>query len=321
MFSNESALVFFFLWITTLVFSIAYFLGRKRRQLKMTEKDQQEKLLVSGALKTSKATFVEIINNMNEGLFLTDHNDVIRFINRCACNILNMQETNIIGRPINDFLASKNDVRKLRLPSALKSPGCAHREEVQMLKGNGDLFWACLNISYIENSQHHPYVAIIVMTDISDKKLAQEKLHHTTKRLNQRIKQLDCLFDVSDILNIQDISVKEALSRVLEIIPTGMRFPSEAWAEIILEKERYRSKQYKETSIYYLYPIKNQRGKLGSLRVGYRQYTAQDGKESFQVNEKILIKNIAEKLANFIEVRELRMSLKSKHNTPAASDK
>ncbi len=62
-------------------------------------------------------------------------------------------------------------------------------------------------------------------------------------------------------------------------------------------------------NLYYLAPIKGRKHKLGTLRVGFHGNKYPGGKEIFHVNERILIKNIAEKLARIIEMKNLEALL------------
>lgn len=309
MLSNISNLLFVLLWVITLVSFIIYLSGHRKRHQRTLEKHLADRDKSYLALKKSEQRYNSLINYMNEGLIITDEKDLIRFVNKCACNILKLSPEKILNKSIRDFVLSPADVRKLELPSELKKQGCSHREELQLLRGNGEIFWAGLNISYSDTLHDRMPGSIIVMKDISDQKKSEEKLHNLTVSLNERVRQLDCLFEISDIMNVPGISIDGILQRSIDIIPLGMRYSKDIWVEISLNNKQYRSKNFQNNKLYYLAPIKGRKNKLGTLRVGLHGNKHPVGKEIFHVNERILIKNIAEKLARIIEMKNLEALL------------
>ncbi|MFO7998605.1 MAG: PAS domain S-box protein [Bacteroidales bacterium] len=311
MFWNFYTLLFLSLWVITLAGFIFYRQGRRKRHRKTIEKHLEERDQTYFKLKQSEERYTKLINNMNEGLIFTDSKDRIRFINQCACAIFKARSAGMIDRSILDFVLSPMEAKKLGLPYELKRPGCSHREEVQMVRTNGELFWASLNISYLDALHDHMPGAIIVMTDISEQKMAEEKLAKLTINLNQKVKQLDCLFDISDITNVPGITIDGIFERSLEAIPFGLKFPGDAWAEILFGGKRYVSKNYRDSRWSYSVPIKGQNKKLGTLRVGYPENKPLVHKDPFHINEKILVKNIAEKLGQVIEIINMQLTLKS----------
>ena len=305
MLSEISNVLFIFLWLITLASFIIYLSGHHKRNRKSLDNHLAERDKSFLALKRSEERYNKLINNMNEGLIFTDEKDIIRFINKCACNIFKLNPDKIINKSILDFVLSPADVRKLGLPYELKKTGCSHREELQLLRGNGEFFWAGLNISYTDTLHDHMPGSVIVMTDISEQKRSEEKLHNLTVSLNERVRQLDCLFEISDVTNLPGISLDGILQRSIDIIPLAMRSPKDIWVEISLNNMQYRSKNFKDNKLFYLAPIKGRKYKLGALRVGFCGNNFSGGKEIFHVNERVLIKNIAEKLAIIIEMKNL----------------
>jgi PAS domain S-box-containing protein len=306
---DSLAIVFLFLWLVTLFAFILYLAGWKKRHKAIIEQHLSEHDQVFLKLQKSEDRYQKLINYMNEGLIFTDDKDIICFVNKCACAILKTSPEKILHRPISDFLISPVDIRKLGLPYELKRHGCSHKEEMQLVRNNGEMFWANLNISYLDILHDHMPGAIIVMTDITEKKATEEKLHKLTLNLNQRVKQLDCLFEISDISNAPGMGLEDVLNKTIEIIPYALRNPSDVWVEIEFDQKKYVSGNFKETNWNYLAPIKWRKRKFGTLRVGYRDYQAADTREVFLINEKILIRNVAEKLARIIELKVMEESL------------
>jgi PAS domain S-box-containing protein len=309
MFWNPFNIILLTLWLLTLAAFVLYRQGRKKRHQKTLEKHLSERDQTFLRLRQSEERYEKLISHMNEGLIFTDDKDKIRFVNKCSCSILKTTSRQILGRSILEFVLSPMEAKKLGLPYELKRPGCSHREEVQMVRGNGEMFWASLNISYLDSLHDHMPGAIIVMTDITEQKKSEERLHNLTISLNQKVQQLDCLFDISDITNVPGISFDGIFERSLEVIPFGLKFPHDVWVEIRFGDRRYASKNHQESRWSYSVPIKGQNKKIGTLTVGYLENKPLVNKDPFHINEKILVKNIAEKLGQVIEIKQMETTL------------
>ena len=274
------------------------------------EKFLNEKDKSSLSLQQSEKRYSKLIENINEGLIFLDDKDQIRFANRCARNIFQISNEKLVNHSIFNFVLSSSDHRKLKMPKELKKSGCSHKEEMQLVKGNGEIFWAALNIGFLDKLHGFEPGSIITIKDITDQKQAEEKLHALTVNLNQRVKQLDCLFEVSELTHFPDASLEHVLQESIKVIPFGLKHSGNIWVEINTDDGNYRSKNFKETNLFYKAPIKGQKQNYGYLRVGYSGVEENNYKKFFHVNEKILIRNVAEKIARMIDIRNMEQSLK-----------
>ncbi len=296
------------LWFGTILLIIYQRNQEKKKYLEILERFLREKDQTHDALKHSEERYHKLIANMNEGLILTNENNQIVFANTTACNILGHHRENIYGKSFLDFVLAAEDRQNLGFDR--QNPGgLPHKEEVQLGRGDGETIWASLSISYPRKNKEETSGAIMVLSDITDKKNAEEKLHKLTSSLNQKIKQLNCLFDISDITGVPGITFEGILKRTLDIIPYGLKYSHDTWVEIVYQKKRYATKNFRETKWTYTSPIKAKKQKLGYIRVGYLEEKPIIKKDPFHINEKILIKNIAEKLGQIIEVKIMEKAL------------
>jgi PAS domain S-box-containing protein len=306
---DSLAIMFLFLWIATLIAFAVYLSGSARRHKKTLEKHLKERDLTYLALQKSEERYTKLISNMNEGLIFTDDKDIIRFVNKCACNILKSKAEKILNRSIFDYVLSISDAKKLGLPFELKRPGCSHFEMMQLVRDNGDMFWASLNISYMDNLHDHMPGAIIVMNDMTEQKMAEEKMHNLTASLNLRVKQLDCLFEISDMANTPDMHLEEIFKKAVDIIPQGLKYPNDVWVELIIDEEKYASKKGHNGDMIFQLPIRSKQKKFGFIRIGNRNPNAHASGDILHINEKVLLKNIAERLAIIIEQKMIEKAI------------
>ena len=296
-------------WVLTVILFLMRRNQEKKKYIRLLETHLLEKAETSTALKRSEERYEQLIHNMNEGLIFTDDHNIIRFANARACSILMGSPGSLPGQTLNTFVLGETPVLHSAGQENKTIARAPHREEVQMVRGDGKVIWACLSISYPAKGSAGQGGAVIVMTDITDKKLAEQSLNDITVDLNQKIKQLNCLFDISDITGAPGISFDDIFLRCLEIIPNGLKFSHDVCTEISFGDKRYASDNYIETPWSFTVPIRVQKKKLGQIRVGYLEEKPRIKKDPFHINEKILLKNIAEKLGQIIEARNIQKTL------------
>lgn len=310
------ALTFLLLWLLTLMLLVLFWAYRRKEEKQtnhLLDRQNHKQEALFEAYRKCDERYHKLITHMNEGLLFTDDQDHIRFVNQCAAGFFGLPREKILGRSIWDFILSPREGKKLGLPSGKIRVGPSHREEIQLLDGRGDILWASLGISYLDELHDHMPGAIITLTDITDKKRAEEKLHKLTTRLNQKLRQMDCLFDISDISHRPGLSLEDVFKRSIQLIIKALKHSDDAWVEIVCEGKRHISANYKATEWCYSVPIRTNGKKVGHITAGYRHPKAQSQKDLFHINEKIMLKNIAERFAEILEISKLEQSLKERH--------
>lgn len=279
------------------------YIERLQKSVKETEEAKR-------ALKYSEGKYLSLIRTLNEGFIFTDTNNKISFLNKKACEILGSDSEDIINKSIYKFLLTPEDVRIYNEKQELRKNGASCQFELQIKRSDSEPIWVNISESPIldDNNKWSGSVAIIV--DITERKNYDQGMRELTANLNQKVKQLNCLYDISDLTSIPGITFEEIFLKSLDIIPFGLKYTHDACVEIIFEDQVFRSTNFKETKWSYTVPIKVQKKKLGHIRVLYIEEKPFIHKDPFHFNEKILIKNIAEKLGQVIESKNMENALK-----------
>ncbi len=105
--------------------------------------------------------------------------------------------------------------------------------------GGGTYLWAKARPLY--NSRGQIIGAIETIRDITDRKLAEQKL------LN-RVKELNCLFGIIKVLNETTISLGDILQRSVDLIPSAWENPDNVCARIFFDSTGYTTRNFKATS-------------------------------------------------------------------------
>ncbi len=134
----------------------------------------------------------------------------------------------------------------------------------------------------------------------------QSNLESLINDLQERAKELNCLFNVEEVLNSNDISIDDALQTIAKILPSGFQFPSIAEVLIFYEDRVFMSNPFKETPWFLSSDIKVQEKIIGSLNVYYLKEMPQSDEGPFFITERKLLNNIAKRIGFFILHRKLK---------------
>ena len=132
--------------------------------------------------------------------------------------------------------------------------------------------------------------------------------------LQERAKELNCLYEVEQILARLDLPVAEAFKQVVEVIPPGWQYPDICCALIEYGELRFSNEGFKATPWVLSADLEVQGKTVGSLSVWYTKERPAEDIGPFLKEEERLINTIAERLAHFIlfhRMYETRQQLES----------
>ena len=67
--------------------------------------------------------------------------------------------------------------------------------------------------------------------------------------LTERIKELNCLYGISNLFENQDVSLSWIMQRAVELIPAAWQYPENACARIGLDGQEYISREFQTDSM------------------------------------------------------------------------
>ena len=118
--------------------------------------------------------------------------------------------------------------------------------------------------------------------------------------LNERAKELNCLYEVEQILSDVERPLDEAFRRTVEVIPPGWQYPDICCAVIEVEGRRYQTREFSPTTWVHSAEILVQDEVVGNLSVWYLEERPPEDIGPFLNEEDRLIRTIAERLGHSI---------------------
>lgn len=131
----------------------------------------------------------------------------------------------------------------------------------------------------------------------------------SVEELRERIKELQCLYDVSHLMADSQSTVEQILERVVERIVPAWKYPEHAVAELILVDIHLQSQPIDMETVSLKMPIEVEGERVGVLKVHYPSATHDES--SFLEFESLLLQKLAKEIALLWEkhLREKRESV------------
>ena len=138
--------------------------------------------------------------------------------------------------------------------------------------------------------------------ETKERKLAdEEELKQISHRLKERIKELNCLYDISSYGTVTDYSLDAVLQAVIDFIPPAFQYPDITCARIVFDRYEFTTKNFKDTSWKLTHEITVNNERIGTLEVCYLEEKPLLDEGPFLKEAKNLIGAIAETLAKMVE--------------------
>ena len=114
--------------------------------------------------------------------------------------------------------------------------------------------------------------------------------------LKERAKELNCLYQIQELLINPNNSLKDICYGLVDIIPPGWQYPDICQAKIILMDEEYCSENFEESQWVQQTDIMLQEEVIGEIKVYYSEEMPELDEGPFLKEERKLINTIAERL-------------------------
>lgn len=80
-----------------------------------------------------------------------------------------------------------------------------------------------------------------LQAEIVERQMAQETLQRLTHQLCERVKELNCLYGISSLVEREDSSLEEILQGTVDLIPSSWQYPQITCARLFLDQQEYQT--------------------------------------------------------------------------------
>ncbi|MBM4166858.1 MAG: pyruvate, phosphate dikinase [Ignavibacteria bacterium] len=136
-----------------------------------------------------------------------------------------------------------------------------------------------------------------------------QNLEEVIYNLNERAKELSCLYKVEEILKDFTSPLEDVFNTLLTVIPTGWQFVELCKAKITYNGKSFSIQDFPETEWQQSAKIIVDKKLVGNIQVFYTSAVSSVGKKTFLSEEEKLLGTIADRLSNYIFHKNLQRTL------------
>jgi len=133
------------------------------------------------------------------------------------------------------------------------------------------------------------------LSNIYNSELRKKTIHE----LGERVKELRTIYLINSILKNENLTIKEFLIRMVDIIPSGWQFESICSACINFDGKEYTSKNFKPSQIKQTAKFRTVDGKTGYIEVVYDDQEIMKSQTHFLPEESDLIHTLADMFTSY----------------------
>ena len=278
------------------------------QRVRELEKSEFERKQTEEALLESEEKYHRLFDESIAAVYLFDEKKNFIDSNQAGLDLLGYSRDELLTMSVSDVDA--NSIVALPPQDQVLSGDRIINYEHKLKRKDGKVIAVLNNSGPVANNNGQVVGMQTTLIDITARKRTDEMLKQRTHDLAERVKELNCLYAISNLLEKPDISLEEVFQSVVDLIPTSLRYPKIACSRIILKGKEYKTENFKETNWKQSSEIFANSKRMGVLEICYLEERAEIDEGPFVKEERSLLKIITERLGHIIERVQAENELK-----------
>ena len=223
----------------------------KQQEKKIADLDkiiEKQKIEIEN-LKKTKELYRELVEGTEDLITRVDEHGRLVYTNHVAEKIFGCPIGKCLGRPAFDFIHPEDqESSQATFDKWIREGHTNVKFENRLVNQvTGEVFdmQGTVNLRYDENGRLKGVNSI--SRNLSDIKRNEQALKQLTHNLQERLKELNCLYGISRIRERHDYSLDEILQKIVDIIPASMQFPEIACAQIKFDSYAHSTPNFQTT--------------------------------------------------------------------------
>lgn len=257
------------------------------------------------SLKNSEAKLRSLVDQSTDGIIVTDEQGAIVEWNPGEERITGLKKTDAVGLPLWQIMKQLAP-EELRSPQFVKQIKAAfydllktgralslsQAQEATIQRPDGTRRIIEETVFPIKLGRHIMVAAF--MRDITRRKQAE-------RDLNERLKELSCLYAIANIVKTPEITLDEVYQQVVNLLASGLQYPETASAKINFGGNEFKTENHKETEWKLSSDIKINGARAGTVEITYLEKKPDNDEGPFMKEEHLLLGAVAERLGRIAE--------------------
>ncbi len=260
---------------------------------------EEERKRAEEALRESEKKFRDLMENVPIGISISTPDGKVTEVNAVAVNMFGYDsKEGFLRVPASAHYYDQKDRERF---IKLHREGFVKDFEARFERKDGTVFW-CSITSITRATETGAIQFINAFQDVTERKQMEEALRKQAHDLGERVKELNCLYDISGLVEKPGLSLGEILQGAVALIPPAWQYPEITGAQIItLEGQEFRTENFRATVWKQIGDIVVRGERIGTVEVCYLEEKPEGEEGPFLTEERDLINAIAEQLGRIIE--------------------
>ena len=288
--------------------SVGRFTIGGRLKIMGTVRDITERIRAEEALQESEGRYRHLIDCARDIIYIASSDGTILSMNPAIENMTGWSPGECVDKHLASFIHHDDFPMAMEMVRRALQEGTPPIHELRILSKSGKYVIGEFSIApYIQRGS---VVGILgVGRDITIRKKLETALKNQTNKLFERVKELNCLYGISELLEKPGHSLEQILQGIVDLMPLGWQYPGIIGVKLDLNEKIYATKNFKETIWKQVCDIHIHCGPAGTLTVCYLEENPSRDDEPFLKEEKKLLRSIAERVGKIVEGRQAREAL------------
>lgn len=236
------------------------------------------------------------INNTPLAVIERNNNLEITYWNKRAEELFGWTAAEVLGVRPQDFLLHPEDrARAIQsMDEALTQKRESNFMDIRTVNKNGNVLHCLWYFSFLRNEHGELETVLSFISDIT----VQRRVDYY---LNERIKELRTLYNVSQLLTTSGKSMHDVFTSFPGLLPPGWQYPDICAARLEVSGVAYQTENYRESPFAQSIKIEMEGTEIGRLEVVYLEETPREHEGPFFKEERDLLTGIAGMLQVYIE--------------------
>ncbi|MFW9906633.1 MAG: PAS domain-containing protein, partial [Candidatus Thorarchaeota archaeon] len=262
-------------------------------------------------LRESEVLYRSLFNNIPIGLYRTTPDGEFISANPTFLEMLGYNSLEELSKISTEKLAQQIGYSRDKFLKLVDQDGQVQGFEQQIQTIDGSYLFVRENTRAIKDENGSIVYYEGTFEDITERKQMEKMIQQKSHDLEERIKELNCLYRVSQLTIDLNTPLTEVLQEIIFTVPEAWQYPDITCARIILEGRNFITNNFKETPWRQSTEIFVSGEGVGFVEVYYLKEKPKSFEGPFLKEERKLIDAIAQEIGEFIERKRVEKALRT----------
>ena len=258
----------------------------------------------SCTLEETRSQLAAIVEFSDDAIIGKTLDGIITSWNFGAEKIYGYTSKEILGRSVSTLIPPECTDEVPQILEKIKRGEHIDNYETVRKRKDGKQIDVSLTISPIKDAAGNITGASTIARNITEQKKADKTLRENEHALQERVKELTCLYSLAKLIERPEISLEEILEGIAKLLPPAWLYPEIAAARITLDEHSYSTPNFRDEEQKQSADIVVAGELRGSVEVVYSEKKPELDEGPFLREERSLIDAIAREVALIVERKQ-----------------